>query len=1186
MSSLAHAGHFFTTALRHPTLIFRAGFVIAALPAIVCTAAAAPARQVEAAREFNIPAGDAAATLRQLSAQAGVELLYSTETVAGVRTRPVQGRLSPPEALAQLLRDTPLQAQRHPATGGYAIIRPKGTGGGTTAQPPRPRDNAASEAAQPSQKTPETTQKDPAPMKSRTMFALLAGWLVAGTAADAQTAVTPPKEDPIVLSPFMVTTEQDRGYLATSTLAGTRIKTDLRDLGAAISVVTPEFMADTGTTNIEEVLTYTTSTEVGGPLGNYSAANLADAAGRPDQDAARREPQSGARVRGLGAPNFTRQYFSTSIPGDSYNTGSITFNRGANSLLFGLGSAAGVIDSGLKTATIGQNSGEVTARYGSFESIRTTFGYNVTLLPKRVALRVDALYKNDRYQQEPAFDREKRVYTAVSAVLLENKRSRVLGPTLLRGNFEAGEGRRTPPTSFAPTIGYAPFFLPPPNFTPYTGLDYTQGGGYAMLTQNWRKWAVNDTRRIPGPTPGTYIPGWYEQYPTAVTMGRPDLVAQNHSSAHIFAQLGIVYNGSGQATIGLPGSNLQSFQGWIAGNPQYMSNFINTRAYEETGGNVGFKAPTLTDRNVFDYKNQLITGDLQDINRKFEAYSLTLEQSFFQRLLGVEATLDRQRYHIDYYQPFGTGRDVPVYIDTSLYLPNEMPNPNVGRAFLLQTLDNDFWRDTKRQNGRVTGYLDLDVRKWHEGLGRWVGRHVLTGLWQEESQTVTGMNYRLFNQGVDFDFNRSVAGLTAPAALRNQQTTGTTAVQFLYISDDLRGKEMNEIRLRPISIPRRLRDGDTFNTAYYDINSLVTPAPNTWKTGAMTVRRYATGGTASRFDVTSKALAWQSYLLGRSVVGLAGWRSDKIQNYTQVQTNARSLANEYLPTNLTLNSNPASSQEGNTFTWSVVAHAPEWLLKKLPRFVSGLSAHYGIGENFSAIAERYDVTGATIPNPSGKTKEYGLSLGFADNKWIFKANRFETSTLYNSVLAAETFRSITEVTRPLNNYQTALDQGVPFNRLSAYSDLVAAGITSYDQLFAAIKNLIPQPARAIYDYQLNANRVWALPSGNPGIRGLSSTQDVVSKGWEVELTANPTADWRISFNAVKVEAQAANTARQLGALQDQYQKNLLDSKLANVVEGPAITVTMFNRYNNENVATRVALQPRMARSTRKCASTG
>ena len=43
-----------------------------------------------------------------------------------------------------------------------------------TAPPPRPRDNAASEAAQLSRKTPETTQKNPAPMKSRSLFTLLA----------------------------------------------------------------------------------------------------------------------------------------------------------------------------------------------------------------------------------------------------------------------------------------------------------------------------------------------------------------------------------------------------------------------------------------------------------------------------------------------------------------------------------------------------------------------------------------------------------------------------------------------------------------------------------------------------------------------------------------------------------------------------------------------------------------------------------------------------------------------------------------------------------------------------------------------------------------------------------------------------------------------------------------------------
>ncbi|MDI1335774.1 MAG: hypothetical protein PSU94_06270 [Lacunisphaera sp.] len=50
-------------------------------------------------------------------------------------------------------------------------------------------------------------------------------------------------------------------------------------------------------------------------------------------------------MRGFATPNFTRGYFSTSIPTDAYNIDSITLSRGANSLLFGLGSAGGVVES-------------------------------------------------------------------------------------------------------------------------------------------------------------------------------------------------------------------------------------------------------------------------------------------------------------------------------------------------------------------------------------------------------------------------------------------------------------------------------------------------------------------------------------------------------------------------------------------------------------------------------------------------------------------------------------------------------------------------------------------------------------------------------------------------------------------------------------------------------------------------
>ena len=59
----------------------------------------------------------------------------------------------------------------------------------------------------------------------------------------------PVDDDTVELSPFEVTATQDTGYQATETLAGTRIRTNLKDVGSAISVVTKEFMKDIGATD-------------------------------------------------------------------------------------------------------------------------------------------------------------------------------------------------------------------------------------------------------------------------------------------------------------------------------------------------------------------------------------------------------------------------------------------------------------------------------------------------------------------------------------------------------------------------------------------------------------------------------------------------------------------------------------------------------------------------------------------------------------------------------------------------------------------------------------------------------------------------------------------------------------------------------------------------------------------------
>ena len=183
-------------------------------------------------------------------------------------------------------------------------------------------------------------------MKSHhALLAIVVGWLATSAVADAQTAAPPSKEEVVQLSPFEVATEKDDGYKASGTLAGTRLRTELRDVAASITVVTKEFMQDIGANNLDDLLTYTLGTEVSGLTGNFSSpgqdANFTDLFGQI------RSPQTSNRVRGVGGADQTRDYFISSIPLDGYNTDRVEINRGPNAMLFGLGSAAGIINNGL-----------------------------------------------------------------------------------------------------------------------------------------------------------------------------------------------------------------------------------------------------------------------------------------------------------------------------------------------------------------------------------------------------------------------------------------------------------------------------------------------------------------------------------------------------------------------------------------------------------------------------------------------------------------------------------------------------------------------------------------------------------------------------------------------------------------------------------------------------------------------
>ena len=176
-------------------------------------------------------------------------------------------------------------------------------------------------------------------------------------------------EETVKLNPFVVSAEEDQGYQATATLAGTRVRTDLKDVASSISVVTQQFLQDTNSKNTADLFVYTTNTEVGGLQGNFSG----QAAGVIYQEPLINSSSTN-RVRGLDAADNTRNYFRTFIPWDSFNVGRVDLQRGPNSVLFGVGSPAGIVNASLNDASF-KNAYKFETQassYGSWRECRST----------------------------------------------------------------------------------------------------------------------------------------------------------------------------------------------------------------------------------------------------------------------------------------------------------------------------------------------------------------------------------------------------------------------------------------------------------------------------------------------------------------------------------------------------------------------------------------------------------------------------------------------------------------------------------------------------------------------------------------------------------------------------------------------------------------------------------------------
>ena len=202
----------------------------------------------------------------------------------------------------------------------------------------------------------------------------------------------------VTLTPFTVTSTQDRGYQAQSTLGGSRLRTNLKDVAAPTSAFTAEFLNDVGITNTDDLARYMLSTEY--DFGENSA---------PGQNFLASSSTRSLRMRGLPGGTVAVNFFKSDFPADTFSTERIDQARGPNSILFGIGSPGGLINVTNKRALLGKNAASVAVQGRSEGGLREEADYNQAI-GDRISLRVTAMKEQRGSWRNYEFSDSERAY--------------------------------------------------------------------------------------------------------------------------------------------------------------------------------------------------------------------------------------------------------------------------------------------------------------------------------------------------------------------------------------------------------------------------------------------------------------------------------------------------------------------------------------------------------------------------------------------------------------------------------------------------------------------------------------------------------------------------------------------------------------------------------------------------------
>ncbi|MDZ4684724.1 MAG: TonB-dependent receptor plug domain-containing protein [Planctomycetaceae bacterium] len=1013
----------------------------------------------------------------------------------------------------------------------------------------------------------------------------------AGAARPAAPGTTTSAVEEVViqLSPFEVSGKAETGYGAATTLAGNRLNTDLRDLGNSVSVITSQFLKDIGATNNETLLQYTLGTEVGNIQGNF--AGVGDSA-TLNESSRFTNPNQNTRVRGLTSADNTRDYFLTDIPWDGFAVDRVDLQRGPNSILFGQGSPAGIINTGTKQAGF-KNAHEAEIRFDGFGTIRSQLDLNRVILKDQLAVRVIGLNDEEKFKQKPAFDNDRRLFAATrwEPAFLKKTDAR----TIVKANIEWGEVSSNRPRSLPPIDMITPWFLS----GTYQGrnLDGTARTFSNLNRETFNPFQLQDDntgrpnhgQQRPsingGPNAGKPNPAynpWIGSF--AQSFGGPLAYFSGSGAPSYWVQENRTTRGIGP-TGAIDGNISFGFHrpGGLATQAQFARNA--RLPFSEFGV---YRNNNLTDRSVFNFYENLIDGPNKSEWQNFRTYNVSLAQTFLRDKIGFELTYNKEDYkngqlallsdsrqalYVDlnnvYSDGTAAGKDGEPYEDGT-------PNPNVGRAFVSDSgqFGNNSYM-SERESGRATVFGTHNFARQGESnwINRLLGRHTVTGLYSQDRQKTDRRSWQRY--AILDPAYRTFIG--APAATKF--TDNLLAVNpVIYLGPSL----LSRNTAAGASLPRI---GETITVS----SATVRAFDSTWAArpgvdpATVWMNEYFPAGHASRqstqaenpanyigfrdvpFTVTdseaapgnrdalttsarltksrvfSRVAVWQGHFWNNAVVGTYGIRKDvaKAWSISRDSNGSPGFGQVNLGETFRLPDKPNNILEVTSKSWSIVTHLNRFIGDKLPVRVS---LFYNKSENFQPAASRVDFYGEPIGAPQGNTVDKGVLLETRDGRFSLRVNKYETAAKNASSngLGGAWFLGTSQAWS--GNWANVFEFDLGNQTLDT-AGRGSSGRYTYspgpgeNQDQANARESAAVAAWRAWQKQIDPRfyKAWGVqydPGASPGSQvrnlgastpnGFALTEDSFSQGYEIELNAQATKSWRLTFNAAKTDATRSN----------------------------------------------------------------